>query len=272
MAERLLVAVSGVAGRMGQALARLSLEEEGVKLAGACEREGHDWTGLDLGEAMSLGRSLGVKVSESPGKACDGVDALLDFTTPQASVAAAGESAKLGVVHVIGTTGLDDAQKEQLAEAGRETVIVQSGNMSLGVNLLAGLVRRVAAALDDDWDAEIVEMHHRRKVDAPSGTALLLGEAVAAGRGVDLEDCADRGRDGHTGQRKAGRIGFAALRGGDVVGEHEVVFAGMGERVALRHVATDRGIYARGALRAARWGQKRDPGLYDMEDVLGLRE
>jgi 4-hydroxy-tetrahydrodipicolinate reductase len=179
-------------------------------------------------------------------------------------------AAQARLVHVVGTTGLERDHLERLAAAARHATIVRAGNMSVGVNLLATLVRQVAATLGPDYDIEIVEMHHRHKVDAPSGTALMFGEAAAAGRRVSLPDVAERGRDGVTGPRAEGAIGFACLRGGDVVGEHDVIFAGPGERVVLRHVATDRMLYARGALRAAHWGQDREPGLYDMLDVLGI--
>jgi 4-hydroxy-tetrahydrodipicolinate reductase len=173
-------------------------------------------------------------------------------------------------VHVIGTTGMSDDQLARLRPAARHAVIVRAGNMSLGVNLLVQLTRRVAAALDEDFDIEVIEAHHGHKADAPSGTALMLGEAAAQGRGVALADVADRGRDGITGARQPGHIGFSAIRGGDIVGEHDVLFAGAGERVVLRHVATDRAIFARGALKAALWGQGRAPGEYSMVDVLGL--
>jgi 4-hydroxy-tetrahydrodipicolinate reductase len=181
-------------------------------------------------------------------------------------------AAQARLTHVIGTTGLERADLERLAAAARHAVIVRAGNMSVGVNLLAVLTRRVAEVLGPDYDVEIVEMHHRHKVDAPSGTALMLGEAAAAGRRVNLADVAERGRDGITGPRGAGAIGFASLRGGDMVGEHEIIFAGPGERVVLRHVATDRQLFARGAVRAALWGHDQEPGLYDMLDVLGLRD
>jgi 4-hydroxy-tetrahydrodipicolinate reductase len=171
---------------------------------------------------------------------------------------------------VIGTTGFTDDQIGKLDLAARHAVVIRAGNMSLGVNLLVGLTRKVAAALGEDFDIEIVEAHHRHKVDAPSGTALMLGEAAAEGRGVDLSRVADRGRDGITGARKAGHIGFSSVRGGDIVGEHQVIFAGLGEQIRLGHIATDRAIFARGALRAALWGLGRHPGSYDMTDVLGL--
>ncbi len=263
------VAVTGVAGRMGQMLVRAIGERDDVVLAGAIERPGHAWIGRDLGEAMG-GARIGVTVSDDPLEVLAGVRAVLDFTTPEATRAVAEIAAQARIVHVIGTTGLSREDLARISAAARHAVIVRAGNMSLGVNLLTVLVRRVAAALDEEFDIEIVEMHHRMKVDAPSGTALMLGEAAAAGRGVELAEVAERGRNGHTGPRPRGAIGFAALRGGDVVGEHDVIFAGPGERVVLRHIATDRMIFARGAVRAALWGQHQKPGEYSMIDVLGL--
>jgi len=171
---------------------------------------------------------------------------------------------------VIGTTGLSDDDLKAINAAARHAVIVRAGNMSLGVNLLVKLTQKVAAALDADFDIEIIEAHHNQKVDAPSGTALMLGQAAAAGRGVDLVDVRDSGRDGITGARKRGDIGFTAIRGGDIVGDHDVLFAAMGEQITLRHRATDRAVFARGALKAALWGQDKAPGEYDMMDVLGL--
>ena len=212
----------------------------------------------------------GVTVSDDPLPVFAEVRAVLDFTAPAATVAHADIAAQARLVHVIGTTGLDDQDLVRISAAARHATVIRAGNMSLGVNLLTVLTRKVAAALDPDFDIEIVEMHHHHKVDAPSGTALMLGEAAAEGRGVELRDTADRGRDGHTGARKRGDIGFAALRGGDVVGEHDVIFAAAGERVVLRHIATDRMIFARGAVKAALWGQSRKPGEYTMLDVLGL--
>jgi 4-hydroxy-tetrahydrodipicolinate reductase len=201
---------------------------------------------------------------------------VIDFSTPAATVRLAGRLAEAGIAHVIGTTGLSNEDNAAIADAALRTVIVKSGNMSLGVNLLAALTRRVAATLGDDFDIEIVEMHHNRKVDAPSGTALLLGEAAAAGRNRRLDDCSERGRDGITGPRVKGNIGFASLRGGSVVGEHMVIFAGAAERIELVHKAEDRTLFANGALVAARWTKcgetKREPGLYSMADVLGLAD
>ncbi|MEM9342853.1 MAG: 4-hydroxy-tetrahydrodipicolinate reductase [Pseudomonadota bacterium] len=264
------VVIAGVSGRMGQMLLRLVLESKTLRLVGALERAGHDWVGKDVGTA-SGGTALGVTVGDDPAATLQGAGALLDFTSPDATVAFAQTAADTGAVHVIGTTGFADSHLAALDKAAERAVLVRAGNMSLGVNLLVQLTRNVAAALDTEFDVEVVEAHHRHKVDAPSGTALMLGQAAAEGRGVDLADVSDRGRDGITGARKPGDIGFTAIRGGDVVGEHDVIFAAPGERIVLRHVATDRAIFARGALKAAEWGQGRAPGTYDMVDVLGLR-
>ncbi len=262
--------VTGASGRMGRTLVRLIAEPgSGARLAGAVVGGGHPWVGRDIGEAMG-GGALGVLVSDDPLEVFARAQGVIDFTTPAATVEFAGLAAQARAVHVIGTTGLEEAHLRRIEAAARHAVVVRAGNMSLGVNLLTALTRKVAAALGEDWDIEIVEAHHRMKVDAPSGTALMLGEAAALGRGVRLEEVADRGRDGITGARERGHIGFASLRGGDVVGEHDVIFAGEGERVVLRHLATDRAIFARGALRAALWGQDKAPGEYTMMDVLGL--
>jgi len=269
----LAIAVAGVSGRMGQMLANAVTERAATQgdavLAGATERPGHPWVGRDLGEAMG-GQANGITVSDDALEVFAAVRAVLDFTTPEANAAHAEITAQARLVHVIGTTGFADEDLARLAAAARHATIIRAGNMSLGVNLLTVLTRQVAAALDADFDVEVVEMHHRHKVDAPSGTALMLGEAAAEGRGVALRHVADRARDGHTGARKRGDIGFAALRGGDVVGEHDVIFAGAGERIKLSHIATDRMIFARGAVKAALWGVGRKPGEYSMIDVLGL--
>ena len=271
MAEEVGIAVVGVSGRMGRLLARQVLATPGATLSGATVRPGHPWIGQDLGEAMG-GGAVGVIVEEDPLAVFARSQAALDFTSPAATVAHAELAAQARLVHVIGTTGLERADLERIAAAARHAVVVRSGNMSIGVNLLTVMTRRVAAALGPEYDIEIVEMHHRAKLDAPSGTALMLGEAAAAGRGVNLADAAERGRDGFTGARADGAIGFASLRGGDVVGEHEVIFAGPGERLVLGHIAGDRGLFARGAVRAALWGQGRPPGEYTMLDVLDLRD
>ncbi len=263
------IVVTGASGRMGQMLVRLICESPEARLVGAIERPGHEWIGRDVGEAMG-GQPLGVIVEDDPLEAFARARAVIDFTTPAATVEFAALAAQARLVHVIGTTGLSAGDLEKLEAAARHAVIVRAGNMSLGVNLMVELVRKVAGALGEDFDIEIIEAHHRHKVDAPSGTALMLGEAAAEGRGVELARVADRGRDGITGPRTPGHIGFSSVRGGDIVGEHDVLFAGPGERIVLRHVATDRAIFARGALRAALWGQGRKPGEYSMKDVLGL--
>jgi 4-hydroxy-tetrahydrodipicolinate reductase len=216
------------------------------------------------------GAPLGVLVTDDPLQAFAAAQAVIDFTAPSATVEFAALAAQARAVHVIGTTGLESAHLAKIDAAARHAVIVRAGNMSLGVNLLVRLTQKVAAALDADWDIEVVEAHHRMKVDAPSGTALMLGQAAADGRGVALPDAMVSGRDGITGARDKGSIGFSAIRGGDIVGEHDVIFAADGERIVLRHIATDRAIFARGALKAALWGQGQKPGQYDMMDVLGL--
>ncbi|MEM1388165.1 MAG: 4-hydroxy-tetrahydrodipicolinate reductase [Pseudomonadota bacterium] len=261
--------VTGVSGRMGQMLTQTVLSSDAVTLAGALELPDHPWVGQDLGVAMG-GAALGVTVTSDPRAAFNAAQGILDFTAPAASVAFAQMAGQTQAVHVIGTTGFTEDDLANIAEAANEAVIVRAGNMSLGVNLLTKLTEMVSKALDADYDIEIVESHHNQKVDAPSGTALMLGEAAARGRGVALDGAAERGRDGITGARARGAIGFSAIRGGDVVGEHDVIFAGSGERIILRHLASDRQLFAKGALRAALWGQGQPPGEYDMIDVLGL--
>lgn len=263
------IVITGASGRMGQTLLRLVAADGRLRLVGALEREGHPWLGRDAGEAMG-GGPLGVTVTDDPLPLFAQAQGVIDFTAPAATVGFAALAAQARAVHVIGTTGLEPADLSRIGAAARHAVIVRAGNMSLGVNLLVGLTRKVAAALGPDWDVEIVEAHHRMKVDAPSGTALMLGAAAAEGRGDDLAALRIAAREGITGPRPAGGIGFAAIRGGDVVGEHDVIFAGAGERVVLRHVATDRAIFARGAIAAVLWGQGRAPGEYGMADVLGL--
>lgn len=254
---------------MGQMLVKLIGASDQVRLVGALERPGNDWIGRDLGEAMG-GAALGIPVSDDAVETIAKAQAVIDFTSPAATVAFAELAAQARAVHVIGTTGLAADDLLKIRAAARHAPIIRAGNMSLGVNLLVGLTRRVAAALGEDWDIEVVEAHHRMKVDAPSGTALMLGEAAAQGRGQALDALRTPAREGITGARERGSIGFSAIRGGDVVGEHDVIFAADGERVVLRHLATDRAIFARGALRAAIWGQDKGPGEYDMADVLGL--
>ncbi len=270
MAEEIGAAITGVSGRMGQMLVRVVDEMPGIRVVGAVERDGHDWIGGDLGEAMG-GQARGLTVVADPLEAFVNAQAILDFTAPDATVAFADLAAQVRATHVIGTTGMGPEHIARLEPAARHAVIVRAGNMSLGVNLLTKLTEMVASALGEEFDIEVIESHHRMKVDAPSGTALMLGEAAAAGRGLVLDDVADRGRDGITGERRPGHIGFSAIRGGDIIGEHEVIFAGAGERISLGHVATDRALFARGAVRAALWGQGQKPGEYDMMDVLGLK-
>jgi 4-hydroxy-tetrahydrodipicolinate reductase len=261
--------VVGAAGKMGRTLMRVVEATPGVVLAAAVERPGAPEIGKDAGLLAGLAPN-GVLVSDDPVAAFAQADGVLDFTVPAATIAFAELTAQARIVHVIGTTGCSPEDDAKIAAAARHAVIVKSGNMSLGVNLLAGLVRQAAKALDADFDIEIVEMHHRHKVDAPSGTALLLGRAAAEGRDIDLAGHSIRVRDGHTGPRPRGDIGFATLRGGSVVGEHTVIFAGEGELIEFTHKATDRVLFARGAVKAALWGREQKPGLYAMADVLGL--
>ena len=262
------ITIAGASGRMGRTLIRAVSEADGMRLAFALERPGHAELGKDAGVLAGLPPN-GVALTGDPLAALAASDAVLDFTQPAASVPLSELAAQARIVHVIGTTGFSDDDLARLKASARHAVIVKSGNMSLGVNLLAALVREAAKALPN-YDIEIVEMHHRMKVDAPSGTALLLGEAAAEGRSVSLKDHALRGRDGQTGARPDGAIGFASLRGGTVVGDHMVTLAGPFERIELAHRAEDRMIFARGALAAVRWGQGQKPGLYAMSDVLGL--
>jgi 4-hydroxy-tetrahydrodipicolinate reductase len=264
------IVVTGASGRMGQMLINTVLASDTARLVGAVERPGHDWIGQDVGVAMG-GQAQGVTVTDDPLEAFAKAHAVIDFTSPAATVAFAEITAQARCVHVIGTTGMSDEDLSKLKAAARHATIVRAGNMSLGVNLLVQLTRQVAAALDEDYDIEVIEAHHNQKVDAPSGTALMLGEAAAEGRGVSLDAVSDRARDGITGKRERGHIGFHAIRGGDIVGEHDVMFAAAGERITLRHVASDRSVFARGALKAALWAQGRKPGEYDMLDVLGLK-
>ncbi|MEJ6399208.1 4-hydroxy-tetrahydrodipicolinate reductase [Yoonia sp. 208BN28-4] len=265
------IVITGASGRMGQMLINHVQASDACRLVGVLERPGHDWIGQDAGVAMG-GAAIGVTVTDDPLEVFAKAQAVIDFTAPAATVGFAALAAQARAVHVIGTTGLSDDDLTKINAAARHAVIVRAGNMSLGVNLLVQLTKKVAAALDEDFDIEVIEAHHHHKVDAPSGTALMLGEAAAQGRGVDLKDVSDSGRDGITGARKRGDIGFSAIRGGDIVGEHDVMFAAPGERIVLRHMATDRSIFARGAVKAALWGQTQAPGEYDMMDVLGLSD
>ncbi|MEL6766788.1 MAG: 4-hydroxy-tetrahydrodipicolinate reductase [Pseudomonadota bacterium] len=269
-AEPIDIAVTGASGRMGRMLARAVLEDPGCRLVAATDRPGAAAIGADIGPLIGEA-PLGVVVVDDPLPVFARARAVLDFTTPDASVEHAALAAQARLVHVIGTTGFSPDHLAAIAAAARHATIVRAGNMSLGVNLLVELVRQAAGALGTDYDIEVVEMHHRHKVDAPSGTAYMLADAAASGREIALDDAARRVRDGQTGPRETGTIGMQSLRGGDVVGEHDVILAGEGERVVLRHIATDRMLFARGAVRAALWGVHHGPGEYGMADVLGLR-
>ena len=269
MSDKIAICVNGVSGRMGRMLVQVINASDRARVATALERPGHPWIGRDLGEMLG-GTATGVIVRDSLAEGLTGVQAVIDFTAPAATLALAEAAANAGVAHVIGTTGFKPEDLAQIAQIAQRGIIVRAGNMSLGVNLLVALTRKVAAALDSDYDIEVIEAHHRHKVDAPSGTALMLGEAAAQGRGVALDTVQTRARDGLTGPRPKGAIGFSVIRGGDIVGEHDVMFAADGERITLRHVASDRGVFARGALKAALWAQGRAPGEYDMMAVLGL--
>lgn len=261
--------VVGADGRMGRMLIKAVAEADGCTLSGAIAREGSPAMGEDAGTLAGVS-PLGVQVTDDPLAAFAATDGVLDFTAPAATVHFAELAAQARIVHVVGTTGLSDEDLERLKAASYHARIVRSGNMSLGINLMAELVRRVAKSLGEEFDIEICEMHHRMKVDAPSGTALLLGQAAADGRGVDLAQVRVSTRDGHTGARKPGDIGFAALRGGGVVGDHSVIFAGAGESLTISHHAADRGLFAGGAVKAALWAHPKPPGLFSMTDVLGL--
>ena len=270
MNNSMKIAITGVSGRMGRMLVETADASDQVELSAAVERAGHAWIGCDLGEALG-GPARGLIVTDDIDVALTEAEAIIDFTAPTATIAFARAAARAKAIHIIGTTGMTDDEIAALDVPAEGATIVRAGNMSLGVNLLVQLTKRVAAALDEDYDIEVIEAHHNQKVDAPSGTALMLGEAAAEGRGVALNDVADRGRDGITGARKKGDIGFTAVRGGDIVGEHDVLFAATGERIVLRHMATDRAVFARGALKAAVWARGRPAGAYDMLDVLGLK-
>ena len=263
------IGVVGCAGRMGMMIARECLATNGCVLVGGSERAGSAAVGKDLG-ALVGGEPLGVVVTDDAAALFAAAQVVIDFTSPEATARHAALAAEHGAALVVGSTGLNADHLAALAAAGGKVAVVQAANMSLGVNLLLGLVEQVARTLDDGFDIEIVEMHHKHKVDAPSGTALALGRAAATGRGVELDQVANRVRDGLTGPRRRGDIGFATLRGGDVVGDHTVIFAGEGERIEITHKAGGRQIFARGAVRAALWTAGRAPGLYGMRDVLGV--
>ncbi|MHA7871354.1 MAG: 4-hydroxy-tetrahydrodipicolinate reductase [Hyphococcus sp.] len=265
------ILVAGAGGRMGKAVVAEVLQTPGATLAGGFERPGGAGVGKDIGALAGLD-ALGLTVEETPDKGLKRAGALIDFTTPAASVTNARAAATAGVAHVIGTTGLSAAEEQEIAALAGAIPIVKSGNMSVGINILTALVERAARVLSDDYDIEIFEAHHRFKADAPSGTALMLGHAAARGRGVDFADKAAGMTDARAGARRPGDIGFSVFRGGGVVGDHEVAFAGADEVVRLSHHAIDRGLFARGAVAAAQWAIGKPPGLYSMRDVLGLAD
>jgi 4-hydroxy-tetrahydrodipicolinate reductase len=270
MSEMRLI-VAGAGGRMGRALTRVISETKGAVLAGALEAPGSELLGKDAGVLAGLPAN-GVLLSADLWTMSANADAILDFTVPGATIANVAIAAERRIVHVIGTTGLSASDDAVIKSVTSRAVVVKSGNMSLGINLLAALVKRVAQSLDESFDIEILEMHHRAKIDAPSGTAQMLGEAAAAGRNVALDKHSARGRDGVTGARRAGDIGFASLRGGSVTGDHSVIFAGPMERIELTHRAEDRTMFAQGAVKAALWARGKEPGFYTMADVLGLSD
>lgn len=277
MAEKTSILVAGAGGRMGKTIAAVTLADEALEIGAAFDRNGANSIGEDLGE-LSGAKKCGVQI-EIIDEAIKNLSAkcsvLIDFTMPAASIYHAGLCADHGIAHVIGTTGFSSAEEAILAEKAKKIPVVKAGNMSTGITLLSVLVERAAASLAEDFDIEINEAHHRYKVDAPSGTALLLGEAAASGRNVSLQDKTVGVREGITGARKSGDIGFSVVRGGGIIGEHSVMFASEGETLTLSHNAVDRKLFAEGALRAAKWlsqngTQLRQPGLYSMRDVLGL--
>ncbi|MCY7315719.1 MAG: 4-hydroxy-tetrahydrodipicolinate reductase [Rubrivivax sp.] len=262
------IAVAGAAGRMGRLLVQAVLGDTGLRLSGALDVPGSAGLGQDAGAA--LGRHSGVQVTADLQQGLAGADVLIDFTRPDGTLAHLAACRAAGVRAVVGTTGFTAQQRAELAAQAQHIGIVFAPNMSVGVNVMLGLLQAAARALDDSYDVEVIEAHHRHKVDAPSGTALALGEAVARGRGVALQGRSVFAREGHTGERRRGDIGFAAIRGGDIVGEHTVLFAGTGERIEITHKSSSRANYAEGSLRAARYVAARGPGLYGMADVLGL--
>ena len=263
------VGVVGCAGRMGQMLLKMLISAPGIVVVGGSERKGSIALGQDIG-ALAGSDPLGISVGDDPSLLFDASDVVVDFTNPTATVSHAQMAARTGCALVIGTTGFDTDQLNSLYRAAQRAPIVLAANMSLGINLLQQVVEEVARILDPDWDIEIIEMHHRQKIDAPSGTALALGEAAARGRGQQLRRISRRSRDGQVGPRVKGEIGFAALRGGDVVGDHTVIFAADGERVEITHRAGSREIFARGAVKSVLWAAGKKPGLYSMRDVLGF--
>lgn len=268
-AAALKIAVAGASGRMGQMLVQAVLASDDLALSGALDMEGSPQLGQDA--AATLGRSSGVRITADLRQGLQGADVLIDFTRPEGTMAHLAACRELGVKLVIGTTGFSEAQKAQIEAAARDIAIVMAPNMSVGVNVTLKLLQMAAQALSTGYDIEIIEAHHRHKVDAPSGTALKMGEVIAEAMGRDLKACAVYERFGHTGERDPSTIGFSTIRGGDIVGDHTVLFAGTGERIEVTHKSSSRATYAQGSLRASRFLAGRASGLFDMFDVLGLR-
>ena len=263
------LSIIGATGRMGQMLVRAAMEKNDFDLVGLLEVEGHNLIGTKVNELFpELKKDL--VFSDSLEEILEISDVIIDFTNPRNSVDVAVKAAKFKVVDVIGTTGFSKSQLKQIEKASKNTTLIRAGNMSLGVNILTGVTEKIAEALDEDFDIEIVEMHHNKKIDAPSGTALMLGDAVANAKRQTLDSLKDGQRDGIIGPRKKGKIGFSVIRGGDIVGNHSVIFAGQGEQITITHNATDRMIFARGAIKAAKWGMTAPNGEYSMKDVLKL--
>ncbi len=268
MADKIKVAVMGASGRMGQALMQCIIDEDGLVLMGATERAGHNWIGCDVGACLG-GADIGAKVVADAVELFSVADAVIDFTSPESSVLHAELAAQAKCVLVIGTTGFNAEQLEKIAKAACHTRIIRSGNMSIGINLLMKMLKPIEAVLGDAFDIDIVETHHRGKVDKPSGTALMLGEVLGRmPHEVTPESLTDTPEVGIVGVREDSGIRYSSIRSGDVVGEHDVIFSGAGERLILRHIATHRTIFVRGALYAARWGMKQPAGEYNMQDVL----
>ena len=263
------IGITGCGGRMGRMLCAAVMDRDGVTLTGGTEAPGSALVGTDL-SLLIEGLSPGIMIGDDAKALFEVCDAVIDFTMPAATVRHAEIAAEVGTSLVIGTTGLTVNDQQKVTLAAEKTAIVQAANYSVGVNLLLGLAEQTAAVLDEDYDIEVVEMHHRHKVDAPSGTALAIGEAAAKGRGVNLDEVSERVRDGITGERKVGNIGFATLRGGDVVGDHTIMFASKTERLELTHKAGTRAVFAGGAVRCAGWVGSQKPGLYSMRHVLGF--
>lgn len=267
---QLNIVVAGASGRMGRMLVEAVLGAADCRLSGALDRAGSPALGQDPG--AFLGQSTGIVITDDLRQGLGGADVLIDFTRPEGTMAHLAVCRELGVKVVIGTTGFSDEQKAQIAAHAQQIGIMMAPNMSVGVNVVLKLLDMAARALNEGFDVEVIEAHHRHKVDAPSGTALAMGEVVAQALGRDLKECAVYGREGHTGERDAKTIGFATVRGGDIIGDHTVLFAGTGERIEISHKSSSRSTYAQGSLRASRFLAAHGPGLYGMDDVLGLKQ